>query len=229
SPSGSARRADHVAMHALGSLSLPRDQELGQSSPSAPSPSVSAQDEALGATDTDGDGAEGERNPSGRTRPTSTTWPQHWLRLAELNLASAGHGFALLPNPAIASVPTRKWPSEVAPLGRTGVAPCRRSLTPCTSGSGGWRTTPSSRRPSYTETPPTWIAHVGRALLSTDVVPSREGCAGVQLVEADRWPGAVVDLGRSLLFSGSRRALVAAEQSTETFRLDDFTSAIAVI
>src|SRR5690606_32012105 len=59
----------------------------------------------------------------------STTWPQHWLRLAELNLASAGHGFALLPNPAIASVPTRKWPSEVAPLGRTGVAPCRRSLT----------------------------------------------------------------------------------------------------
>jgi hypothetical protein len=40
-------------------------------------------------------------------------------------------------------------------------------------------------------------------------------------------PSAVVDLGQSPLFRGSRHALVAAEQSTETFGVDDFTSATA--
>jgi hypothetical protein len=47
-------------------------------------------------------------------------------------------------------------------------------------------------------------------------------------MHADRWPGTAVNLGRSPGLSGSRRALVAAEQSAETFGLDDFTCTAAI-
>jgi hypothetical protein len=43
-----------------------------------------------------------------------------------------------------------------------------------------------------------------------------------------RWPGAAVDLGGSPGLSGSRLALVAAEQSAKTFGLDDFTCTAAI-
>jgi hypothetical protein len=47
-------------------------------------------------------------------------------------------------------------------------------------------------------------------------------------VHAYRWPGAVANLAQSPMLSGSRRALVAAEQSAETFGLDDFTCTAAI-